>query len=139
MVSFQGRSQPFIENLLGEGPQRVYHLGVTTIFGLRTTVTYREQIIEALNELSPQYLDVINESDMHAGPPGRESHFRVRIVSSAFDDARLVNRHRKVNALLKGFMVPGGVHALALETYTADEWTKRGGAGIDSPDCEGKR
>lgn len=102
-------------------------------------MTYRERIIEALNPLSPQYLEVINESDNHAGPPGRESHFRLRIVSESFRDARLVNRHRSVNALVKEMMVPGGIHALALETYTADEWTKRGGEGIDSPDCEGKR
>jgi len=125
--------------LLEEMATGVYPFGVTTNYGLRTTVTYRDRIIEALNELSPQYLDVINESDNHAGPPGRESHFRIRIVSEAFEGARLVNRHRKVNALLKGFMVPGGVHALALETYTADEWTKRGGTGLESPDCEGKR
>lgn len=102
-------------------------------------MTYRDHLLAQLQTLTPLHLEVLNESDNHAGPPGRESHFRVRVVSDAFEGTRLVGRHRQINALAKELMVPGGIHALAIEAYTPAEWQKRHGVGVDSPDCEGKR
>lgn len=101
--------------------------------------TRRDFIIEALQELQPLHLEVLNESDQHAGPPGRESHFRLRIVSDAFEGKSRVQRHRLVNGLLQSLLVPGGVHALALEAYTPAQWQERQGVGITSPDCAGVR
>ena len=74
--------------------------------------------------LRPVRLDVVNESEMHAGhrssPGTGESHFRVLIVSDAFAGKSRVERHRMVNEVL-GDEVGGRIHALALATYAPDE------------------
>ncbi len=81
----------------------------------------KEKLIVALR---PTRLDVINESEMHAGhrssPGTGESHFRVLIVSDAFSGKSRVERHRMVNEVLKGD-VGGAIHALALATYAPGE------------------
>ncbi len=82
------------------------------------------------------HLDVANESHMHNVPDGAESHFRVVVVSDAFADTALLGRHRKVNAILKDELA-GNIHALALHTYTSDEWTARGESADASPECRG--
>ena len=46
------------------------------------------------------HLEVINESHMHSGP-NTESHFKVILVSDEFEDVKLVQRHRRINELLK--------------------------------------
>lgn len=57
----------------------------------------------------------------HAGSPGTgESHFRVLVVSDAFDGKSRVERHRMVNAALADELA-GRVHALALTTYAPGE------------------
>lgn len=74
--------------------------------------------------LAPAALSVIDESDRHKGHAGSsddgESHFRVTIVSAAFDGLSRIERHRKVQALLKDEL-DGSVHALALKTQTPAE------------------
>jgi BolA family transcriptional regulator, general stress-responsive regulator len=81
----------------------------------------KEKLIAALR---PVRLDVINESEMHAGHRGSpgtgESHFRVLVVSEAFAGKSRVERHRMVNEALKD-EVGGRVHALALATYAPGE------------------
>ncbi len=81
----------------------------------------REKLMIALE---PIRLDVINESEMHAGhrssPGTGESHFRVLIVSEAFTGRSRVERHRMVNEVLAG-EVGGIIHALALATYAPGE------------------
>lgn len=81
----------------------------------------REKLLVALR---PTRLDVVNESHMHsghAGSPGTgESHFRVLVVSDAFDGKSRVERHRMVNAALADELA-GRVHALALTTYAPGE------------------
>lgn len=86
--------------------------------------------------LQPAHLEVINESHRHSVPPGSESHFKLVIVSEAFAGKRLVQRHQAVNALLAQEFADG-LHALSLETLTGEEWQKRGGATMQSPDCMG--
>ncbi len=85
--------------------------------------------------LSPQHLEVINESHMHNVPEGSESHFKVVIVSDGFKDKMLVARHRLVNKALE-HELKGGIHALALHTLTMEEWFEKGRAA-ESPPCEG--
>jgi BolA protein len=70
--------------------------------------------------LSPISLQVIDESHHHAGHGhpgdkrhGNESHFRVEVVSAAFEGKSRVERHRLVNALLEQ-EIAEGVHALAI-------------------------
>lgn len=77
-----------------------------------------ERIVARLREaLDPVALDVVDESDRHAGHPGaREgggTHYRVRIVSARFERQSRVERHRLVYGLLTTEFADG-LHALAL-------------------------
>jgi BolA protein len=73
---------------------------------------------------APAELDIEDESAKHAGHagarPGGETHFRVRIVSSAFEGLSRVARQRLVYARLADEFA-AGVHALALQTLTPEE------------------
>ncbi|MBT1450344.1 BolA/IbaG family iron-sulfur metabolism protein [Glaciecola sp. XM2] len=89
-----------------------------------------------LQDLSPSYLLVENESHMHSVPENSETHFKVTLVTEQFDGLRLLQRHRKINQLLADELA-GPVHALALHTYTQDEWVNKHGAVPDSPNCLG--
>lgn len=95
--------------------------------------TIERKIGEAL---APAHLEVINESHMHAVPPGSESHFKLIVVSDRFEGERLVRRHQRVNAILAD-EIAGPVHALSMQTHTAAEWQRRGGLVIESPECLG--
>lgn len=74
--------------------------------------------------LEPTRLDVINESELHAGhrssPGTGESHFRILIVSEQFRGLSRVQRHRLVNEALADELA-GRIHALALTTLSPDE------------------
>ena len=87
------------------------------------------------NSFTPLHLDVENESYMHSVPEGSESHFKVVLVSDAFSGKRKVARHQAVYGVLSEEM-SGKIHALALHTYTPDEWAERDKAP-DSPQCLG--
>ena len=81
----------------------------------------REKLMLALE---PIRLDIINESEMHAGhrssPGTGESHFRVLIVSPKFAGLARLARHRLVNEALADEL-KGRVHALALSAYAPGE------------------
>jgi BolA protein len=89
--------------------------------GMSITKRLREKLMV---ELRPTRLDVINESELHAGhrssPGTGESHFRILVVSGAFAGKSRVERHRLVNDLLKD-EIQGGIHALALATVAPGE------------------
>ncbi|SPL69438.1 BolA family protein [Acinetobacter stercoris] len=96
-------------------------------------MTLEQQLIERFNSLSPSHLEVINESAGHGGYfPGKESHFKVIIVSEVFSGLRLVQRHQKVYAAAAELISPGKIHALAIHAYVPDEWQ---GQAPASPDC----
>jgi BolA family transcriptional regulator, general stress-responsive regulator len=86
--------------------------------------------------LAPFHLEVLDESHMHSVPPGAESHFRVTVISEQFTGQSPVSRHRRVNALLREELA-SGLHALALHTWTPEEWLQRGGHSPESPPCLG--
>lgn len=87
------------------------------------------------SEFAPQHLEVINESHGHNVPANSETHFKVVISAERFAGQSQVQRHRAVYGVLAGAL-EGGVHALALHTYTPQEWAKRSSAP-SSPDCMG--
>lgn len=96
-------------------------------------MSLEQQLIEQLKALNPTYLEVINESAGHGGYfPGKESHFKVIIVSGAFAGLRLVQRHQKVYAEAKDLLSPGKIHALAIHAYLPTEWQ---GQAPASPEC----
>ncbi len=81
----------------------------------------REKLIIGLN---PTRLDIINESELHAGhrssPGTGESHFRILIVSDSFTGKSRVERHRIINGILAEELA-GRIHALALKAYAPGE------------------
>ncbi|KAI7861256.1 bola-like protein-domain-containing protein [Spinellus fusiger] len=80
-------------------------------------------VIEALN---PPVLEIINESHLHAHHAAmkdtteKETHFRMIIVSEAFDGKTMMQRHRMVYQLL-GDEFRQSLHALSLKTKTSRE------------------
>lgn len=99
-------------------------------------MSMQEQIEQRLRgAFEVAFLDVANESHGHNVPKGSETHFKVVIVSPAFSGLSLVKRHQAVYAQVRE-QLAGGVHALALHTYTAEEWAQREGAP-ESPECRG--
>jgi BolA protein len=74
--------------------------------------------------LQPTRVRVIDESELHKGHaghrPGGQSHFRVEIVSAAFDGQSRIARQRRVYEILADEL-KAGVHALALKTLTPAE------------------
>ncbi len=94
-------------------------------------------IEEKINSsLSPSYLEVLNESNNHNVPPGSESHFKVTVVSDAFDGKMLIARHRVINRLLADELA-GGIHALSIHSFTPTEWLERNQQSRQSPPCLG--
>jgi len=83
-----------------------------------------------------QYLEVLNESHMHSVPPNSETHFKVTVVSDAFQGKSKVARHQVIYHLLGG-MMQQGLHALALHIYIPDEWREIQERSPDSPNCMG--
>jgi BolA protein len=78
----------------------------------------QERIVARLTAaLDPVDLDVVDESERHAGHAGaREgggTHYRVRVVSAQFERRSRVERHRLVYGLLEAEFADG-LHALAL-------------------------
>jgi BolA protein len=86
--------------------------------------------------LTPTHLEVINESHMHNVPPGSEAHFKVVIVTDAFDGVSRIRRHQRVNGILEKELMED-VHALSIRTMTPEEWTALGGQVMASPKCVG--
>jgi len=58
------------------------------------------------------------------------------IVSEGFMGSRNVARHQQVYAALAE-QLQGPVHALALHTYTPQEWSQKNESAPASPDCLG--
>jgi BolA protein len=88
-------------------------------------MTAKDQITKKLSEaFTPESLDVVDESHLHEGHaghrPGGETHFRVYIVSKAFEGKTRIDRHRMINALLAPEL-SGSVHALAIKAHAPEE------------------
>ncbi|PJE77839.1 DNA-binding transcriptional regulator BolA [invertebrate metagenome] len=87
--------------------------------------------------LNPEHLEIINESYMHHVPEGSESHFKVIIVSHSFEGKMAVKRHQLIYQLLSEELQQS-VHALALHTYTLQEWQETQQQAPSSPNCAGQ-
>lgn len=59
---------------------------------------------------------------------GDGSHFEAVVVSDAFRDKNMVQQHQLVYGTLGGRMESGEIHALALKTFTPEEWSGHSGA-----------
>ena len=74
--------------------------------------------------LKPTRLEIVDESHLHAGHAGArpegETHFRIQIVSEAFEGQSRVARQRLVYGIVADELRTR-VHALALSTRTPHE------------------
>ena len=95
-------------------------------------MSMRERIQSSLGLLQPEHLEVLDESHMHSR--GQETHYKAVIVSEQFAGLNSVKRHQKVYATMGELMQQ--IHALAIHTYTAQEWAQVGAAPA-SPVCAG--
>jgi BolA protein len=80
----------------------------------------RERLTRALQ---PVELDIIDESAKHAGHAGAASgggHFIVTIVSPAFENKTLIQRHRMVYDAV-GDIMHSEIHALSIQARTPQE------------------
>lgn len=83
-----------------------------------------EEIRQRLEKaFRPQSLTVEDESHLHAGHEGARDgrgHFRVTIVSDAFNGLNMVAKHRAIYQQM-GELMQTDIHALAIEAYAGDE------------------
>lgn len=98
------------------------------------------ELSSALQAFSPSHLELINESHMHAHHfEGKESHFKLIIVSNKFENLRLIARHQLIYQQVAQLLTLNGgtVHALAIHAFTPDEWQKNQ-SSLSSPKCAGQ-
>ena len=73
--------------------------------------------------LSPQRVEIVDESHKHAGHAGAAGgggHFAVTIVSSRFEGRSTIERHRMVYLAVTDLM-PQAIHALSIQARTPEE------------------
>lgn len=90
---------------------------------------------QLMSALQPAILSVEDESHQHRVPQDAETHFKVTVVSIAFDALSRVARARRVHSLLKTEFQQG-LHALSLHLFTPEEWHQRGQTSSASPRCQ---
>lgn len=88
------------------------------------TATRVERLTERLNlALSPEHLDVVDDSHRHAGHAGAadgRGHFTVLVVSSRFAGLGTLKRHRLVYDAV-GDMMTTDIHALSIQAIAPGE------------------
>lgn len=86
--------------------------------------TVEEKICARLQAtFTPLACQLENESALHAGHAGAASgggHYRLRLVSAAFEGQNRVNRHRLVYDCLDD-MMKSEIHALAITAFAPSE------------------
>lgn len=55
---------------------------------------------------------------------GTSDHFQATVVSDRFAGQPLVRQHQVVYACLQDVLDTGELHALALKTYTPEQWSR---------------
>ncbi len=81
------------------------------------------EIETRLSALSPQHVEIIDDSALHAGHAGAKSgggHFRLTIISPVFSGQNIVARHRAIYQAL-GDLMTTHVHALSISAYSPEE------------------
>lgn len=89
--------------------------------GMQTQDIITEKLTKAF---APQQLRVVDESQLHMGHagyrPGGQTHYRIHIVSAAFEGKSRLERHRLINTALAQELA-GGIHALAIHATAPGE------------------
>ena len=59
---------------------------------------------------------------------GDGDHYAAEVVSESFRGKNRVEQHQMVYAPLQAEIQSGALHALALKTYTPEQWARAGGS-----------
>ena len=88
-----------------------------------STIETAEDILK--REFTPQHLEIIDESHLHAGHmgyiEGQSTHLKIIIVSDQFESIPMIRQHRLINESLKELM-GNPIHALSLKTIKPSKW-----------------
>jgi stress-induced morphogen len=57
---------------------------------------------------------------------GTGDHFEARVVSATFEGKTMLDQHSAVYAPLQDLLDSGELHALALRTYSPEQWKRFG-------------
>lgn len=80
-----------------------------------------------LDQLSPILLEITDQSYLHTNhfeqAKAAETHFKIKIVSKAFNNLSLIKRHKIIYNLLAKELATS-IHALSLNTISEDEFNK---------------
>lgn len=74
----------------------------------------RERILAALPDSTVEVRDTTGTGD----------HFEATVVSASFAGKSMVEQQRAVYAPLDAWLKSGELHALALKTYSPEQWQK---------------
>ena len=98
-----------------------------------------ERIQNSVNEhLSQiQKMELVDESQFHAGRAGTESHFKLLIVRDDFCGKSRVQRQRDIQSLLKPEF-DLGLHALSMRLLTTQE-AEAQNISFETPNCAGSK
>ncbi|MDG2990743.1 BolA/IbaG family iron-sulfur metabolism protein [Candidatus Synechococcus calcipolaris G9] len=77
-----------------------------------------EQLTEIIQRGLPNA--IVQVQDLTGGG----DHYQAVVVSDAFHGKGLVQQHQLVYKTLQGLMASNELHALALKTYTPDQWAE---------------
>lgn len=86
-------------------------------------MTVADQIHQCLRALSPDSVELIDESAKHAGHAGARDgggHYRLRIVATCFNGLGQMARHRMVYDAL-GALMRREIHALSISAFSPSE------------------
>ncbi|CAF1620481.1 unnamed protein product [Rotaria magnacalcarata] len=73
--------------------------------------------------LKPYHVELINESYKHNGfKPGKETHLQLTVITHAFEAMPMLERHRRLNDLVKDIVKEHQIHALSLYTPNPTLW-----------------
>lgn len=72
----------------------------------------RERVLGALPGAEVEVIDTTGTND----------HFEARVVAPQFAGLPMVRQHQLVYAPLKDVLATGELHALALKTFTPEQW-----------------
>ena len=81
------------------------------------------EITTRLAALTPEHVEIIDESAQHAGHEGAKSgggHYQLTIISPSFSGLNIVARHRAIYQAL-GDLMSTRVHALSIVAYSPEE------------------
>ena len=85
---------------------------------------------------SIELLEIVDESNQHAGRTGQESHFKILVVSDFFQSKNRVQRQRGIYGILSQEF-DNGLHALSLQLLTSEEYAQQK-SSFETPQCAGK-